>query len=288
MRALVLSGGGVKGAYQVGALQNLVKDRGFSYDVLCGISVGSLNCSFMSLFPKTEEIIAVDSLLSFWNNVDSSQIFKRWFPFGKLHALWLKSMYDSQPLIDLIKSRIDINKVRSSGKKILVGAVSLTTGNYRIFTQDDDCFVDGVLASSSFPAGLKPIQIGTELYTDGGVKHITPLSSAIDAGANEIDIIICAPLMSTAKYNNNSSAPKLAMRTIDLMTDEIIAADLKKAQLYNEIVKLNPNSDKKFIKINIMRPQEDLTEDSLNFNHATIEDMISKGYQDAKNTIFKE
>lgn len=284
MRALVLSGGGVKGAYQVGVLQNLVKDRGLSYDILCGISVGALNCAFLGLFSKTDEITAIDQLSSFWSTVENNTIRKEWCPFGKLHALWLKSMYNSQPLIDLIRSHLDMTKVRASGKKISVGAVSLTTGHYRTFTQDDDNLADGVLASSAFPGGLKPIEIDGELYTDGGVKHITPLAEAIALGADEIDVIICCPVMTTTKYDNSSTTLTLALRTIDLMTDEIIAADLKKAQLYNKIALLDPSSDKKFVKINIIRPIQDLTTDSLDFDHDTIMKMMAQGYQDAKNT----
>lgn len=284
MRALVLSGGGVKGAYQVGALKNLIQERKRNYDILCGISVGALNCAFMSMFTKEQEEDALGSLLNFWQTVTNATVLKRWFPFGRLHGLWLSSMYNSAPLINLIHSQIDLTKVRASGRKVCVGAVSLTTGDYRVFTESDDHFAEGVLASSSFPAGLKPIEIDGELYTDGGVKHITPLSEAIKNGATEIDMIICSPAMTTAKYDKNSNAVTLAMRTIDLMTDEIINADLKMSQLYNEIALLNPNSGKRFIKINIIRPLEDLTENSLEFDHDNIIKMIDKGYADAKLT----
>jgi len=285
MRALVLSGGGVKGAYQVGALKNLVQERGYSYDILCGISVGALNCSFLSLFNKEQESEAVDKLSNFWQTINNNTIFKRWFPFGRVHALWLQSLYNSQPLIDLIRSEIDVKKVRATERKVAVGATSLTTGKFRVFTQDDDAFADGVLASSSFPSGLKPIMIGDELYTDGGVKHITPLAQAIKLGADEIDMVICSPAMTTAKYNNGSNTITLALRTIDLMTDEIITADLKLAQLYNKLAKLDPLSNKKFVKINLIRPDHDLTEDSLNFDHDSIMSMIKQGYEDAVKII---
>lgn len=282
MRALVLSGGGVKGAYQIGVLKHLIVDLDRQYDILCGVSVGALNTSFLSMFSKEEEKEGFQSLLDFWLTVDNDKIWKNWFPFGKLHALWLKSMYNSQPLIDTVHQYITLDAVRKSGRKVCVGAVSLTTGNYRSFTQDDDSFVDGILASSAFPSGLKPISIGNELYTDGGVKHITPLKEAIDLGADEIDVILCSPEKTTASYDNNSTTIKLALRTIDLMSDEIMNSDLKMANLYNKISQLDPNSGKKFINMNIIRPAVNLVEDSLEFDPNQIKIMIDKGYNDAK------
>ena len=279
-RALVLSGGGSKGAYQIGVLRHLIMDLGRQYDIFCGVSVGALNCSFLSMFTKKEERQGFERLLQFWLTTNNSKIWKRWFPFGKLHALWLKSLFNSQPLIDTVHQYVNLDAIRKSGRQVSVGAVSLTTGQYRSFTQDDDSFVDGVLASSAFPSGLKPIFIDGELYTDGGVKHVTPLKVAINLGATEVDMILCAPTMSTAPYDNHSAALKLALRTVDLMSDEITDADLKMAILYNKMAEFD--SSKKFIPINTIRPKLNLVDNSLEFDPVQIKMMIDKGYEDAK------
>jgi NTE family protein len=279
-RALVLSGGGSKGAYQIGVLRHLIMDLGRQYDIFCGVSVGALNCSFLSMFTKKEERQGFERLLQFWLTTNNSKIWKRWFPFGKLHALWLKSLFNSQPLIDTVHQYVNLDAIRKSGRQVSVGAVSLTTGQYRSFTQDDDSFVDGVLASSAFPSGLKPIFIDGELYTDGGVKHVTPLKEAINLGATEVDMILCAPTMSTAPYDNHSAALKLALRTVDLMSDEITDADLKMAILYNKMAEFD--SSKKFIPINTIRPKLNLVDNSLEFDPVQIKMMIDKGYEDAK------
>jgi NTE family protein len=281
MRALVLSGGGCKGAFQVGALNHLVNDRGLSYDIICGVSVGALNTSFLSMYSKSEEKIAVQKLQEFWITVNNDKVWKRWFPFGRLHALWEKSLYNSQPLIDLIHKQIELDKIRSSGRKISVGAVSLDTGEYRVFTPDDDSFVDGVLASSAFPGGLKPIKIDNQLWTDGGVKHITPLKSAIDFGATDIDVIMCSPESTTSKYDDSSKTITLGLRTVDLMTDQINTDDLKIADMYNKLVLLGACPDKRAVNIKVIRPTEDLVSDSLNFDNANILRMISLGYDAA-------
>jgi NTE family protein len=199
-----------------------------------------------------------------------------------LHALWKNSLYNSQPLIDLIHREVSLKKIRTSGKKVAVGAVSLTTGEYRVFTQDDDSFVDGVLGSSSFPGALKPISIDNQLWTDGGLKHITPLASAISLGADEVDMIICSPTATTDAYKADSKTISLALRSVDLMSDQIIVDDLTIANQYNKLVKCGCVTDKRFVDIKVVRPEKNLTENSLDFDPKLLSKMMDTGYQDAK------
>lgn len=281
-KALVMSGGGVKGAHTVGALRYLINDLNKQYDIICGVSVGALNAGCLSMYKKQYEKQGFEYLFNFWQNLTVDKIYKRWFPFGKLHALWKQSVYNSQPLIDLIHNNIKLDKIRESEKNVAVGAISLTTGHYKLFTEKDDDFVDGVLASSSFPGGLKPIKIGNELFTDGGVKHITPLKAAIDFGATEVDMILCSPQMDTDIYDENGNTISLVLRSISLMTDQIVEADLQIAQMYNKLVLCGARPDKRFVKINIIRPNKNLINDSLRFNNKEIVKMMELGYLDAK------
>lgn len=278
MKFLVLSGGASKGAFQSGVLDHLINDLNISYDGFCGVSVGALNCSFLCQFKDDKK--AIEELKDFWLRIGTENIYKRWFPFGRLSGLWKDSLYDSQPLIDLVHSSLDLNLIRQSGKKCAVGAVSLSSGKYKIFTQDDDFFVDGVLASAAFPAAFKPITIQDEEYTDGGVKHITPLKAAIEMGATEIDVILCSPKATTSTYDKDSNALSIAFRSIELMTDQLMESDLYIANLYNKM-SLSHTSDKKFVKINIIRPSFSLTNDSLSFDHDEIVRMMDIGYKEA-------
>ena len=61
MRVLVLSGGGDKGSYQVGALRKWLAEDSIEYDVFCGISVGSINSAFLAQFPAGESKGCLDS-----------------------------------------------------------------------------------------------------------------------------------------------------------------------------------------------------------------------------------
>jgi len=62
MRALVLSGGGSKGGFQFSALNYIIKELGVRYDILCGISVGALNCAHLSMYSKDKQDLAIDNL----------------------------------------------------------------------------------------------------------------------------------------------------------------------------------------------------------------------------------
>lgn len=282
MRALVLSGGGSHGAFQVGALDYLINEANLSYDILIGISVGSLNGSFLSMYPTTQEKQAILDLKKFWLNLKTENVYKNWFPFGAIHALWKNSAYNSQPLIDLSRKTILLDKIRKSGKQISVGAVSLNTGKYCNFTQNNDNFVDCMLASSAFPGALKPININNELWVDGGVKHESPVKRAIELGATSIDAIICSPSQTTLPYNNSSNTITLGVRSINLMIEQLTENDLQLANLYNKLIFAGACHDKKIIDINVIRPSHDLSSDFLDFKIEGITECMAAGYNAAK------
>lgn len=282
MRALVLSGGGVKGAYQVGVLYNWLFEKQKKYDILCGVSVGALNTSFLSQFKTGEERKSYAELLKLWHTIDHDKIYKKWFLVRELAGLWKPSLYNSQPLMDLVRSKLDPKAIIESGKKLRIGAVSLNTGKYHAFSEKHPRLVDGVIASSAFPVFLTPIEIYGEIWTDGGVKTVTPVADAIEAGATHIDIVMTSPTGSSKYEKENPNALDVAMRVIDLMSDEIIANDIKLASMVNRAIRNGAEmSGKKLVTFNIVRPKEILIKNSLNFDPEEINRMIDIGYKDS-------
>jgi predicted acylesterase/phospholipase RssA len=71
-KALVLSGGGAFGSYQVGVLKHLAKIS--CWEEVFGISVGAINGSFLSMFPLGHEEQAVEQLEEFWKLIDTKDI----------------------------------------------------------------------------------------------------------------------------------------------------------------------------------------------------------------------
>lgn len=282
MKALVLSGGGSKGAYQAGALKHLIGTLQLKYNIICGVSVGAINAAFLGQFKHSEEVDASKELASLWLELNTQSIYKRWVPFGRWHALWQPSFYDSQPLIDLITRTISLDRIRGSGKLISVGAVSLSSGKYTIFNQDHEHFIKAVIASASFPGMLRPIEINGQLWADGGVKEITPIRTAIEMGATEIDIIITSPELRVKRYLDKPNTIDVLKRSLDLSADKIMANDIEKVYMYNRLARRG-DPDRKEIKLNIIRPKNNLIEDLLDFTPSKIKEMMEKGYEDAKN-----
>lgn len=282
MRALVLSGGGSKGSYQVGALRYILGEKRVKYDAFCGVSVGAINVSFLAMFKEGQEVESILTLTDMWSQLDNSKIYKRWFPFGRWHAIWRKSFFDSSPMYHLLKQGINLEKIRGSGKHVNVGTVSLSSGKYTIFDQTSDHFVDAVIASASFPGMLTPVEFLGQLWTDGGIKEISPIKKAVELGADIIDVIICNPKTRVKKFIENPTTVDVLKRSMDLSTDKIMANDIEKVEMYN-ILAQNGLTDKKYVQLNIVRPDLNLIEDLLDFRPEKIQEMMEKGYNDAKN-----
>lgn len=288
MRALVLSGGGSKGAYQLGVLKRWLLEEGRDYEILAGISVGALNTSVLCQAPLGDPHLAYQKLESLWDRVENRRVRKLWF-LGYLAALWKPSLYDSSPLEKWVRTELDVKAVQASGRQLRVGAVNWDTGDYQAVTQNTLNLPDWVLASASFPGFFKPIQISGFEWTDGGVKNVTPLGDAIRAGATEIDVI-----MTGNPYKPNLWHPERkvlgfrlkgrsvlwrALRAVDLALDEIVLGDLKEAGLKNDLAKLG--GPYKNVKIRTLWPSRSLGTQPLDFNPENIRRMREIGYKDA-------
>lgn len=285
MKALVLSGGAVKGAYQVGVLKKWMFENQSDYDIMCGVSVGALNIAALAQIPKGHPKAAWDRLEKIWSVIDNSFVWKDWSFFGKLAGLWKTSLLDSQPLIDYVHNNLNLRAVKNSGRIIRVGAVCLDTGEHRFGTENDENLADWVLASSSFPIFLRPIEIDGRLWSDGGIMSITPLGEAIRLGATEIDVIMCSNpnLPDYWSAARKAAVPEQVIRLVSLQSDQIMRSDLQLLGIKND---LNTIDDKyKHIKIRFVMPQTSLVENSLDFDPEAIRHMIETGYQDADNYV---
>jgi len=257
-----------------------------------------LNAVILAQGPKGGDGLkeAFRHLNSIWENIKGNRdIRKNWMPLiGPLLGLIHKdSYYNSKPLQNLVKKHVIEERVRESGRKLRIGAVAYGTGEYKVVTEETKELWKWVVASSAFPVFLTPIRIeGTEqqkkendneLWLDGGVRRITPLNSAIEAGAEIIDVIVTAPIK--ARYLNPEedwpgtkiNMAKIAKRTIDLMINEIFARDLRLAHLYNRLFETDAAPDRRKIDINVFAPEDHLQVNSLDFDPDNIREMIEKG-----------
>lgn len=193
MRAIVLSGGGSKGAYQMGVWAAL-KKLNIHYDIVTGTSVGALNAALMvqKTFYKG---------LFFWYNLNSKMIFNedlkqdyhtkegkkdilKWYAKGVLNG-----GIEVKGLEDTIRQVIQPKKVLKSNVDMGIVTFNMKTLKPKIFKKKDlneNNLCDYLLASAScFPA-FKMKTIEEENYIDGGIYDNLPINLAIDLGATEV------------------------------------------------------------------------------------------------------
>lgn len=279
MKALVLSGGGSKGAYQVGVLKKWLQDDGLDYDILTGISVGAINAAHICQTPKGHPKLTWEALNNVWLQVTTSKVRKSWFPFGVIEAFWKPSVYNSAPLQSWIRKGLDAEKIRASGRKLRIVAVSWDSGESYVADETDPDLVSWVIASSAFPVMLTSIQIGGQLWTDGGLRSTTPLGEAIRAGATDIDVILTEnPELPDPYRSKGRSALELAPRGLEVLANQILRADLKICGLKNDLV-----GPYRKVNLRVAMPRVNLSDvsDSLEFTQKTIQRMIAMGYADA-------
>ncbi len=277
MRALVLSGGGAKGSFQVGALDYLINKKGLNFDLVCGVSVGALNGALIAQGD-------LEKLKSIWLNIKSRRdIFrKRWGFIPRvgpaLGALLGKdSLYDNSPLGKLIDEYVDLDKLNRSGRILRVGTVSLYDGRYYSIPGTHSDLKKLILASATIPIAFSPINISRDLMSmvDGGVRNITPLREAIDLGAEEIYVILCSPLELQKTKSDYKNSIEIALRTLEILTNEIYNNDIKVC------LRNNNRPDKKFIDLKIIRPKKPVG-DTLAFNPTLIREGMRLGFEAAE------
>jgi NTE family protein len=218
-RVLVLQGGGALGSYQAGAYQALCRS-GFEPDWIAGISIGAVNAAIIA---GNELEKRVDRLKEFWEMVSAPV---PWNPilkgdrsrtvFNETSAaliatfgvpgfftprippapLWpqgspqSQSYYDTSPLKKTLERLVDFDRINDLKCRLSVGAVGVTTGNFRYFDNFEfrklgkKIGPEHIMASGALPPGFPSIVIDGEHYWDGGIASNTPLDFVLDA---EID-----------------------------------------------------------------------------------------------------
>ena len=240
MKALVLSGGGSKGSYQLGVWKALKKLR-IKYDIITGTSSGALNGALMTqnTYRKAEKIWnELNMKVLFGEDIDEVNNKKDLF---KMYGKQIKNGgMDITELEKLIADTLDTNKFYKSRIRYGLVAVNLSEFRAEELTKDiipEDKLKDYLVASASCYPAFKKKDIEGLKYVDGGYYDNLPINLAIKLGATEI---ICVDLR---------------------------APGLKK----------DPTN--KNIKITTIRPNNKLS-NFLDFNNEIVKKNIAYGYND--------
>jgi NTE family protein len=247
-RALVMSGGGSRGAFELGAADHLVNERGLDFQVIVGVSTGSLNAVVMAQGPGPEGLkSSIAELRSLWSGIRSDRdVFSSRF-LGKLLALFAKdSVYSTRPLQEMIARHVSPERLRASGRQLRIGAVELETGLYRTIDQSDPRIREWALASASIPVLFPPVTIGDQTAVDGGVRNVTPLEDAFAAlkslgnGEGEPDemyVVLASPLELAIDRSPKKSGLAIGRRAGEILLNEVFREDLTYAMAINESVR---------------------------------------------------
>ena len=205
-KALVISGGGSKGAFAGGVAQHLLKNEGNTYDMFLGTSTGSLMVSHLALGK-------IDELKALYSNVNQKTIFNiNPFKIRKVagekvvsinHLNTLRNFFrgkktfgESKNLLRLIKRNVTkemYDEIKKQNKEVIVTVSNLTANQIEYKSINDynyEDFCDWIWGSCNYVPFMSLLEKGFCQYADGGFGSLVPIREAILRGATEIDAII--------------------------------------------------------------------------------------------------
>lgn len=289
-RALVISGGGSKGAFAGGVAQFLIQESGNKYDLFVGTSTGSLLICHLALGK-------LDKIKEIYSNVNQKTIFNNCpFKVKKKHGIdeisinhWnvlrsflrgKKTFGESENLRELIRQSITIeeyNELRDGPNDVVVTVsnLSLNQVEYKsIMDYSYDEFCDWIWISANYTPFMSLVRKNGSEYADGGLGSIVPIEEAVLRGANHIDAIV---LHTEINYMNRMPS----RNPFELLTT-MLSFILDRIENHNiRIGKLVANQ--KDAIINLYYTPTVLTTNSLIFNKEKMTLWWKRGFLYAKN-----
>lgn len=220
---LVLTGGGARAAYQVGALRAIAELHGADtpFQVLTGVSAGAINSTALASWAHDFRE-GVAHLAGMWRSLGPESVYRT--DFGSLFTIgssWIRqlsaggllgpakvnALLDTAPLRDLLVRSLHVERVRQHVAEGRLRGVAVTATSYHTGTALT--FFDGVddiapwvrssrlgtrevitaahvLASAAIPVLFPPADVGGAWFGDGGIRLSAPLSPAIHLGAQRL------------------------------------------------------------------------------------------------------
>jgi NTE family protein len=231
----VLSGGGAKGAFQVGVLDELVVQRGVPFDIVAGVSTGSIQ----ALGVAQDD---VPGLVQRWLGIRGNKDIYTERPLGVVGGLLGEdSIYDTKPLRRLIRGFADDARLQASGRKLLLGVVNLGTGQFRTIDENVPGIADWVYASCAMPLFFDPLLTkaadGTkEQWVDGGVRNVTPLDAALELNPRGVIVVRAGPKPQPGPVRTFPNLIKIGLRAVDILQSEVSINDTSNAALINDLI----------------------------------------------------
>jgi NTE family protein len=288
MRAMVISGGGSKGAFAGGIAEYLINVCKNDYDLFVGTSTGSLLIPLLS-------IGEISRLKEVYTSVNQNSIFSR-NPFiikerdgefeiriNHLNILigflkGSKTFGESKALKKLILRTITsdfFEQMKNQHVDVVVTVSNISLGKVEYKSVKDfnrEEFCDWIWASANLVPFMSLVRKDGYEYGDGGLGNVVPIAEAINRGAKEVDII----LLKTEKPFQKKPVKnvlELTTRIFDFLLEQIITNDIT-------IGKLRSKHDE--ITLNFYNPPEMLTKNSLIFEPTKMKKWWELGFEFAQ------
>lgn len=267
--ALVLSGGGARGAYEAGVVAYLREDleprlgKSLKLDILCGTSVGAVTACGLAASaarPRTQG----RELIEFWSRLSLKQVLR--FGVGDLFRTLREFGGGGLANPEGLRKLLGLVEWRAIGRNIRAGlldaisicATRVSDGRTALFIQRNSHTLPlwesphfevistrigprHVLASAAMPVLFRPVEIDRSLYLDGGLRMNVPVSPALRLGAQRVVVISLQPLGIQANLTQPSvplrpSAIFLAGKAINSLLQDRLEQDVENMRRINAIV----------------------------------------------------
>jgi NTE family protein len=232
--AFVLSGGASLGAVQVGTLRALY-ERDIAPDVIVGTSAGALNGAFIASRPQTTA--TADALAAVWRGLRRGQV----FPLNPLTGLFgflgtRDHLVPDSGLRRLIAHHVEVERLEAMPIPLHVVAVDIVSGEELRLSRGP--VLDAVLASAAIPAVLPPVPWGDRALVDGGVANNTPISHAVELGAERIYVLPTGHACQLDEPPRGALA--MALHAISLLTHRRLVDDIERHRGDSDLIVLPP------------------------------------------------
>lgn len=174
--ALVLGGGGSRGAYEIGVWQAL-RELGIPIHIVTGTSVGAINGA----------LIAQDTFdlsVTIWKEIETSMVYDT-----EIKEILANNGIGNSKLKGLLNQYIDEAAIRKSSIEYGLVTVELPSMAPKFFMKEqipEGMLVDYILASSALFPAMKSHEINRQKYVDGGYTDNLPVGLAVDHGATHV------------------------------------------------------------------------------------------------------
>ena len=294
MRALVISGGGSKGAFAGGVAAHLTKVQNKEYDIFVGSSTGSLLLTHLAAND-------IDKLHHVYTNVNQKSIFslnpfkvqkkdgREYVSINFLNTIvqFIKkkrTFGESKNLRKLIANKItkeEFLQVKKSGKDVVVTVSNLTRNNVEyksIKDFDYEEFCDWIWISCNYIPFMSLVKKNGCEYADGGFGSMVSIREAIRRGATEIDAII----LESENMEHNKVLGKnpfsLMLNLFGFVLDQVERSNIIEGKLA---------ANNKNVILNLYYTPSKLTENSLVFDKKLMKEWWDLGFKYANDKALK-